>query len=308
LEAASVSPEPVSTEKPRRRIWAALWLLFGIWLLYRAVFVGAGQAYVTELDGRILGATHNDFLAGTAEFSWSRTFGIWVSAFLTLSVFSFLYRDNPCYKIAEAVFVGTSAAYMMVVGFWTVIVPSLFAKLSPAWTQSWAMPGISVIRDEHWWLYLIPLILGGMLLWRLSPRGAWIARWPLAFIIGSFSGIRLIGFLQADFLRQIHASINPVIVRDAAEAGGHILWGESLQQFLLITSVIATLFYFFFSIEHRGVVGKVSQVGVWVLMITFGAAFGYTVMGRIALLAGRMEFLFADWLWLIDPSGSRLGT
>jgi len=40
-------------------------------------------------------------------------------------------------------------------------------------------------------------------------------------------------------------------------------------------------------------------------MITFGAAFGYTVMGRIALLAIRLEFLFDDWLWLIDPNGRR---
>jgi len=40
-------------------------------------------------------------------------------------------------------------------------------------------------------------------------------------------------------------------------------------------------------------------------MITFGAAFGYTVMGRIALLAGRLEFLLNDWLWLIDPAGLR---
>ena len=36
-------------------------------------------------------------------------------------------------------------------------------------------------------------------------------------------------------------------------------------------------------------------------MITFGASFGYTVMGRIALLAIRIEFLLDDWLWLIDP-------
>jgi hypothetical protein len=42
-------------------------------------------------------------------------------------------------------------------------------------------------------------------------------------------------------------------------------------------------------------------------MITFGAAFGYTVMGRIALLAIRFEFLFDDWLWLIDPLHRRLG-
>ena len=30
-------------------------------------------------------------------------------------------------------------------------------------------------------------------------------------------------------------------------------------------------------------------------MITFG----YTFMGRIALLVGRMEFIFVDWLQLI---------
>jgi len=29
------------------------------------------------------------------------------------------------------------------------------------------------------------------------------------------------------------------------------------------------------------------------------------VMGRIALLAIRIEFLLDDWLWLIDPSRRR---
>ena len=35
--------------------------------------------------------------------------------------------------------------------------------------------------------------------------------------------------------------------------------------------------------------------------MSVGGAVGDTVMGRIALLAGRFEFLFDDWLWLIDP-------
>ena len=52
--------------------------------------------------------------------------------------------------------------------------------------------------------------------------------------------------------------------------------------------------------------GKTAKLGSWVLMITFGAAFGFTVMGRIALLAIRLEFLFDDWLWLIDPMGKRV--
>lgn len=298
-----------------RAVWAALWLVFGVWLLYQAVFVGAGSAYVTELNGESLSATHNDFISGQAEYSLSRTIGVWVAAFLTLCIFSFLYRDNPFYKFTEAVFVGTSAAYWMVVGFWTVIVPNLLGKIWPQAIQSWAMPGLSPVRDENWWMYLFPLVLGVLLLWRLSPRGAWVARWPLAFIIGSTAGLRLIAFLQADFLNQISSTINPVIIMETPAGGGEPVfqfWDafqfwDSVRSLLMVVCVLSTLVYFFFSIEHTGVVGRISRFGVWVLMVTFGAAFGYTVMGRIALLASRFDFLFDDWLWLIDSAERRLG-
>ena len=76
---------------------------------------------------------------------------------------------------------------------------------------------------------------------------------------------------------------------------------------VLVGAVLACLVYFFFSVPHRGVVGGLARGGVWLLMITFGASFGYTVMGRIALLADRLQFLFDDWLWLIDPLGNRVG-
>ena len=33
------------------------------------------------------------------------------AAFLTLSIMSFLYKDNPFYKFAEHLFVGVSAAF-----------------------------------------------------------------------------------------------------------------------------------------------------------------------------------------------------
>ncbi len=39
-----------------------------------------------------------------------------------------------------------------------------------------------------------------------------------------------------------------------------------------------------------------SRVGIWFLMIGFGAGFGNTVMARISLLIGRLEFLFYEWL------------
>jgi len=54
------------------------------------------------------------------------------------------------------------------------------------------------------------------------------------------------------------------------------------------------LVYFYFSAEHRGAVGAISRLGIWYLMLGFGAAFGYTVMGRVSLLIGRMNYLFID--------------
>ena len=240
---------------------------------------------------------------GQTEYAFSpaRTVGLWVSALFTLFILSFLIRDNPLYKIAESVVVGVSAAYWMVVGFWSTIVPNLLGKLAPGWIQSWAMPGLEADADV---VYLIPLILGAMLLMRLAPMGGWISRWSLAFFIGTFAGIRLLGFLHADFLSQIRNTIVSLAATDMA--GAFDFWG-SLRSLIVVLGVLAALVYFFFSIEHKGIVGKTAKAGIWVMMITFGAAFGYTVMGRIALLAIRLEFLMDDWLWLIDPVEKRLG-
>jgi hypothetical protein len=142
-----------------------------------------------------------------------------------------------------------------------------------------------------------------MLLWRLAPRGAWIARWPLAFVVGTFAGIKLISFLDADFVSQIRSTIVPFVVITAS--GSFDVWA-SLRNIGLVFGVLSCLTYFFFSVEHRGFVGRIARAGVWFLMITFGASFAFTVMGRIALFAARISFLFDDWLWLIDPAGKRL--
>jgi len=285
------------------KVWMFLLILGGGWLLLRLITNGAGSAYVQEVPFGEVSATHNDFVAGAAQFSLSRTVGLWFSAVLTLAVMSFLYKDNPLYKLAEAILIGVSAAYWMVIGYWTVIVPNLLAKLAPAQVHAWSMPGISPVRDEYWYLNIVPLVLGMMLLWRLAPKGTWIARWPLAFIIGTTAGLKLISYLQADFVGQINAGIEPLV---AVGPAGSVDIGASISAILIFLGTLAGLVYFFFSVEHKGVVGGVSRVGIWVLMITFGAAFGYTVMGRIALLAIRFEFLFDDWLWWIDPTNGRV--
>ncbi len=266
--------------------------------------------------------------SGLPVFSFERTIGIWFAAFFTLAVFSFLWRDNPLYKIAEHAFVGISAAYWMTVAFWDMIVGNMLAKLAPRVAKAYFLPGLD-LDDQvasltsknllsgvvdyasangdgltaSWWqltdfLYVVPLVLGIMLLWRLAPKGGWIARWPLAFIVGTTAGLRLIGHLESDLLVQIRETIKPLY---AAGPNDGLTFYQSMNNLLLVLGVICGIVYFFFSVEHRGVVGRVARVGIWVLMITFGASFGFTVMGRVALLANRFEFLVIHWLNLVEP-------
>jgi hypothetical protein len=222
-------------------------------------------------------------------------FWIWIAAAMTLGILSFLAGDNPFYKFTENLFVGVSAAYWMVVGFWSTIVPNLLGKLAPGWVARNLLPGLAENGEipPPEWFYLVPLGFGICLLWRLVPAGSWISRWPLALILGTTAGLRLIGFLVSDFVGQIRNTMKPLLVRDGS---GAIALGDSLSNTITVLAVVAGLVYFFFSKEHKGFFGRTSRVGVWVLMVTFGAGFGYTVMGRISLLVGRFEFLLYDWL------------
>lgn len=242
----------------------------------------------------VVGRTVTGEMAG--PFGSMDGLGLWIAAFLSLCVLSFLYDDNPFYKFAEHLFIGVSAAYYMVQAVWEQLIKQLWVKLWPETVGSLVV-NVEATDMGTRLLYILPLILGIMLLWRLSPKGGWIARWPLAFIVGWSAGTNLARFLVSDFTKQIDPVFIDLFV--AAQTGG-IDWIATLSAFVTVFGLLAALIYFFFSVEHKGAFGAVSKVGIWVLMITFGAAFGYTVMGRIALLVGRMQFLFVDWLQVMS--------
>ena len=244
---------------------------------------------------------------GEYKFSWFNTIGLWVAVFFTLAIFSFLFGDNPAYKIAEATVVGVSAAYWMAVGFWDMIVPNMIGKLAPEFVRTYFVPGLEG-SGTNWW-YLIPAFFGVLMLMRLSPKGGWLSLWTLAFIVGTTAALRLVTYIESDFLSQISATIIPLWSTVETPGGGVDVYSSiwaSIRNITLVVGVLSCLTYFFFSVAHKGAVGGVARLGIWFLMITFGAAFGFTVMGRIALLAARFEFLFDDWLWLIDPRNERV--
>jgi hypothetical protein len=218
----------------------------------------------------------------------AQTVGVWIGAFLTLMIFSFLYKDNPFYKFAEHLFVGVSAAYWMTVAFWTTLIPNMIARLWPN-----QMGGVlpAAVGTERQWQYVIPMALGIILLTRLVPRIAWFSRWAMAFVIGFAAGTNFTRYLQSDFVSQVHSTMVP-LYEPSAGVGSAI--GTVFSQVVIVGGVICAIIYFYFSKAHTGTFGKAARIGIWVLMAAFGASFGYTVMARISLLTGRMAYLI-NW-------------
>jgi hypothetical protein len=203
--------------------------------------------------------------------------GIWAAALLTLAIFSFLYRENPVYRFAEHLLVGVSAGYYLVQYCFSAIYKKLY---------------VPVFLNQNWPL-LAGGVLGALMLLRFHRRTEWLSRFAIAFYVAAWAGYLIPSILQAQVLTQIRGTILPPI--------GSATAGALLTGLLLLLGVVSILVYFYFSHEHHGPLRTLSRIGITFLMIGFGASFGYTIMGRITLLIGRIQFLFYDWL-RITPS------
>lgn len=221
--------------------------------------------------------------AGSLEASWSG-FGIILAAGITLALYSFLYRDNPLFKLAEHLYVGVVAAY----------------ELALVWYQSILVDVVNPLFRPHpdagvnWWV-IVPACLGLFLMTRFVGRAVWLSRVSFAFFVGLGAGLAIPRRVASFIIEQIGPTIQPF-----SQASADFGWAV-LDPAIILIGVLSVLIYFYFSVEHKGVVGGISRVGIYFLMVSFGASFGYTVMARISLLIGRVDFLLEDWLNLNPP-------
>jgi hypothetical protein len=124
--------------------------------------------------------------------------------------------------------------------------------------------------------YIIPILLGIGMWTRFSKKHSWISRYSIAFYIGISTGVSVPVYMYTYIFKQISATMIPF---------------NTVNNVLVVIFVLCALFYFFFSKAHTGAFNVVSKIGIYTLMIGFGAGFGLTVMGRVALLVQRILFL-----------------
>jgi len=188
-----------------------------------------------------------------------------LAVFLTLCIFSILYKDNPFYKLAEHLVVGISAGYFAIILYYNGFLPKVW---------------VPVVKEGKFY-YLIPTILGIMMWTRFSRKWSWVSRYPIAAYMGIGMGLAIPLTMYAFILTQLSATMQPVGFANA----------KLINNLLVAVWVLCGLIYFFFSKEHTGAFGWAAKIGIWTLMVGFGAGFGVTVMGRVSILIERFEFL-----------------
>jgi len=208
----------------------------------------------------------------------TKSLGNWVAALITLMLFSILYKENPLYRIAEHLYVGTSAAHGIVTTWNNTVKPALTA-----------MP-----TKGTWW-EIIPMVIGLLIYFNMYRPYAWVARIPMGFWIGYNAALVLSARQVIPFFNQMTSAIKPLV----AMTKGVFNLTQTINNILFVSIVLGVLIYFFFTVEHKGIFKYAANYGRLAIMIGFGASFGNTVMARISLLIGRLTFLFSDWLGLI---------
>ncbi len=204
---------------------------------------------------------------------------VWLAALLSLFIFSYLYKDNPLFKFAEHLFTGLSVGYLIVI-YYNNIVRSYL--LNP-------------VLADHRWVLLVPFAIGLLYLFRFIPKLSHLMLIPIAITLGIWNGIALPLTIEADIIRQMQGTmINTSMFRNPWDPYTGLAVG-----ILIAVGVICTITYFFFSREHKGALKVSAHIGIWFVMIGFGASFGYTVMARVSLLIGRLQFMFTEWIHLI---------
>lgn len=196
-----------------------------------------------------------------------------IAGLLTLAILTFLYRDNPAYKMAESLLIGVSVGYMLVTTVSSTLMGLLFKPLFLDGTLR----------------LIVPLALGLMMFGRFFAKTSFLSRWPIAVMIGSGAGVAIPVMLEQRTLKQLSATVMPLL----HESG----WPD-VAAIVVLVGVITTLCYFYFSHEHKGPLGVAARVGTYFLMLFFGTTFGYTVMSRMSTFIGRMEFLLTDFVHL----------
>jgi len=203
-----------------------------------------------------------------------------VGFLLTLMVLSYLIGDNPLFRMALYLFVGTAAGYVASVAWHQVLWPKLLRPF---------IYGSSTDRL----LTMVPLLLSILLVSKLSFRTARFGNPAMAFLVGAGAAVAIGGALLGTLFPQTRATL------DAVHPGESEAWMQTLAQgAIMVIGTVTTLIYFNFGarstpggIKRSPIVNLFAWIGQFFIAITFGVLFAGVFTAALTALIERLTFI-----------------
>ncbi len=211
------------------------------------------------------------------------TISILIASAMTISLFSYLWKENRAFRIAEHAYIGAAAGYAVLItadAAWKLLDP--FLKRG----------------DWHW---LITVLIGLMFFFFFSKAQFWVYRYPVGIVTGSGIGVFLAMAIKSQLVEQVR--LTTLVTLTKWDPTGRTPFDSAI----IAVGVITALSYFYATAEHKGPLKYSAKIGIYFLMAFFGVCFGTTIMARISLLIGRLRFLFfTDPAWTLIPVAAAL--
>jgi hypothetical protein len=82
---------------------------------------------------------------------------------------------------------------------------------------------------------------------------------------------------------------------------GAIVPLNNIQNIVYTVGVISVLLYFIYEERVFKVIGPIPKLGRWLLMITMGAYFANSIMGRLSMVIGTLDTLLVSPNFYLIP-------
>lgn len=211
--------------------------------------------------------------------------GIFLGLLLTLFIFSYIFGDNVLFRVAIHVFIGVATGYAAVIAWYNVIWPQLLRPL------------LFGSQSERL-LVLFPLVLGGMILLKVSTRFTRLGNPAVAYLVGVGAATAIGGAVFGTIFPQFTATINQFDL-------GTVPVGESIllrfvKSSIILVGTVSTLVYFHFGASKRknlafpkrpDWIEWIALVGQVFIAITFGAIFAGVFSAAVSALIERLFFI-----------------
>jgi len=211
-----------------------------------------------------------------------------VSFLFTLLILSYVFGDNPLFRIGSYIFVGVSAGYIAVVAWWQVLWPRLIQPL---------ISGSTSITEKG--LLLVPLLGAFLLLMKVSPRLTGMGRIVMAFLVGVGAAVAIAGALSGTLVPQVWGTINAFDMTSVKGKDASFFIEAVINGAFILFGTVFSLAYFHFgtrskadgSTRRLGVIEIFAWIGRLFIGITLGAVFAGVYAAALTALIERLASL-----------------